>query len=169
MIANLSSALSTGREATTWLNPPHSSQRHWMSQSIPPRQALDLDEKEKPQPEKQLFPPSHVYIFFLKEFRYIWALLCQNCHRHNERNQVNIIQSNRPPTHCISSTGPKRTYCAPPGKSYKTPHTPLHHKSQDFPGHASELCAPSHIRSHTLSSFLSVPLLYSIFCLISSF
>lgn len=49
------------------------------------------------------------------------GLLCQNCHQHSERNQVNIIKTKEPPTHA----GPKRTLCAPPGESENTTHAPF--------------------------------------------
>lgn len=65
MTANLSSASFTGREANMWLNPPafqpavlsvleHSSEDSMGKHCT--------QENEKPQPEKQLFPPSHVCI-----------------------------------------------------------------------------------------------------------
>lgn len=157
MIANLSSASFTDREASMWLNSPafqpaalsvlgHSSEdsmgKHctWMRMR---NHSL----------KNNCF---HLLMFiFFKKFSCIWAFLCQNCHQHNERNQVNIIQNTRPPTHCISSTGPKRTHCAPPGKTYKTSHTLLCNKSQDFPRHKSKLCTPFLIRTYSQSSFLS--------------
>jgi len=157
MEVNLSSAPFTGRGASTWLNPPA-----FQPAALSVLEQCSEDSIGKHCTWTRMRNHSlenncfHLLMFIFQEkFSCIWALLCQNCHQHNERNQINIIQNNRPPPRCISSTGPKRTYCAASGKSYKTPRTPLCNRSQDFPRHTSELCTHFHVRSYSQSSFSS--------------
>lgn len=64
----------------------------------------------------------------------MWVLLCQNCHQHSERNQVNIIKTKAPPVHGLRNAGPKRTLCAPPGKLENTTHAPLETQIWSFQG-----------------------------------